>query len=47
MSEYVVWIVAATAAVLVVPPVIYGINERRVRRRERALAVRRKVKMRL
>jgi hypothetical protein len=47
MTEQAVWVVAAAAAIFVVPPVVYSINEHRLRRRHRALAGRRKVKMRL
>jgi hypothetical protein len=47
MTEQTVWVIAAAAAIFVVPPVVYSINEHRLRRRHRALAGRRKVKMRL
>ena len=41
------WIVAAIAAVLIVPPAVVSINEVRMRRRHKANAGRRKQKMRL
>ena len=41
------WIVAAIAAVLIVPPTVVSINEVRMRRRHKANAGRRKQKMRL
>ena len=47
MTEQAVWVIAAAAAIFVVPPLVYSINERRLRRRHKALAGRRKVKLRL
>ena len=47
MDEMLFWIVAAVLAVLVVPAVAVSFNDVRLRRRHRALAGRRKVKMRL
>ena len=47
MSEPIFWLVAAVAAILVLPPIVVSVNERRLRRRHRALAGRRKQKLRL
>jgi hypothetical protein len=47
MNEPMFWLVSAVAAILVVPPVVVSMNERRLRRHHRALAGRRKQKLRL
>ena len=47
MSEPLFLVVGAIAAVLAVPPIVVSVNERRLRRRHRALAGRRKNKLRL
>jgi hypothetical protein len=47
MTEQALWVAAAATAIFVVPPFIYSVNEALLRRRHRALAGRRKVKMRL
>lgn len=41
------WLAAAIAAVLIVPPTVVALNDIRLRRRHRAMAGRRKQKMRL
>ena len=47
MNEPIFLLVSAMAAILVVPPLVVSMNERRLRRRHRALAGRRKQKLRL
>ena len=47
MNEPMFLLVSALVAILVLPPVVVSLNERRMRRRHRALAGRRKEKLRL
>jgi hypothetical protein len=41
------WIGTALFAILILPPLMFALNERRTRRRERELGIRRKQKHRL
>lgn len=47
MDENIYWIAAGVVAIVILPPLIFGIKELRTRRRERALGMRRKQKHRL
>lgn len=47
MNEPIFLLLSALVAILVLPPVVVSLNEHRLRRRHRALAGRRKQKLRL
>lgn len=47
MGGPVIWVTGIIAALLVIPPIVVAFNEKRLRRRHRALASRRKGKIRL